>query len=71
MADYFKDILDRLHGTASMARAVHPHPFTGEHDRLQANSKLEDRVSAPASSPDLFSDEGVKGLPDLFSNKAK
>ncbi|MEP3244154.1 MAG: hypothetical protein ABJN40_17890 [Sneathiella sp.] len=71
MADYFQDILDRLQGRASLAKAVHPHPFTGDRDRLHAQASLENRAPGPALSRDLFSDEDVKGLPDLFSEKAK
>lgn len=71
MADYFNDILDRLRNTAHLAKAVQPHPFTGERERLHARACSDFSFSETASGNDLFSSNRYKGLPDLFSDKVK
>ncbi|MCG8491679.1 MAG: hypothetical protein MI743_08715, partial [Sneathiellales bacterium] len=70
MADYFRDILDRLHNTAHEAKAVHSHPFTGERERLHARGHGDRNISDPALGNELYSNDASSGLPDLFSDKA-
>ncbi len=61
MADYFRDILARLEKTATMARPVHPHPFTGERERPRLESRLNSPLFEQMTEPDLFLKPSAQG----------